>query len=188
MYNKDKNDIPISFSPEKNKDNYSIKEDNLISPKKNLMSEILNDINIINKKSDKFNRRNKNDLSNSVGKNFPKIKYNFPKIITHTIIDYSVNRPDFISNLKLKNENKNIFNHNLTEPKNKEKLNIKNEKIKEMLEKSKKKGAYAPYFSMCKNCNTRNNDFYNHINTKNAIGIIKVLNKEDFDKYHFGKF
>jgi len=83
--------------------------------------------------------------------------------------------------------NKNS-NNNLTNTSPRRKIDIKNEKIKDILEKTKKKGYYAPYFSLCKNCNDRNNDFYNQINLKNAIGIINIITKSDKKPLKLEKF
>ena len=134
---------------------------------------------------------------------FPKIIKKGKELITHTIIDYSINKSDFIGsdilhsndvkNLKNDYTNNNTSNSNENSNSNKnlnykKKLDIKNEKIKNLLEKSKQKGSYAPYFSLCKNCNERNNEFYNQIDLKNAMGIIKIIDKEEKITHKFDKF
>lgn len=129
---------------------------------------------------------NNNNTKNS-RKILPKIHKKGKELTTHTIIDYSIKKSDFIppdkayyENTKtLKNESFPInTNENInTVCNSRKKLDIKNEKIKDLLEKSKQKGYYAPYFSLCKNCNDRNNEFYNQINLKNAVGIINIINK-----------
>jgi len=132
-----------------------------------------------------------NNINKQAKKNFlPKINKNKKPLDTHTIIDYSINKSGYIYknevlfSEEIKNVNidtkptlENENNHTIPNTVLKNKLAIKNEKIKNLLEKSKEKGFYAPYFSLCKNCNERNNEFYNQIDLKNAIGIINIINK-----------
>lgn len=116
---------------------------------------------------------------------------------THTIIDYSLNNTNlrtnklfspgnkltkltFESSVKYNNtvEDKDRENEGLNGKKNL-KLDIHDKKIKTILEKSKEKGKFlSPYFSLCNNCNQRNNDFYNKINAKIAYGILNTLDKD----------
>ena len=127
----------------------------------------------------------------------PRIYKKGKELITHTIIDYSIKKCDFISKEKVKYENTKTYKNDASLTNSHENLNIvgsarnkldiKNEKIKHLLEKSKEKGYYGPYFSLCRNCNERNNEFYNEINLKNAIGIINIINK-DKKGYKPGKF
>lgn len=140
-----------------------------------------------------------NNIKLNTRKVLPSINNKKKEIITHTIIDYAIYKSDFISPEKIIYENsKTVKNETfptisdekvITSSNHKNKLHIKNDVIKNLLEQSKDKGYYAPYFSLCKNCNQRNNDFYNQINLKNAMGIINVINKVDNKKsYKFEKF
>ncbi len=147
----------------------------------------------------KLTKEHLNSNNTGTSKNMlPKIDKKGKDLVTHTIIDYSINRYDFIQPKDVCNENaKNYKNDSIPSNTNenlnsvgrtRKKLEIKNQKIKHLLEKSKEKGYYAPYFSLCKNCNERNNDFYNQINLKNAMGIINIINKVDMKGYNLEKF
>lgn len=56
-----------------------------------------------------------------------------------------------------------------------EKIKIKNKRVKTLLVKQSENGIYSPYFSRCRNCNERNNDFYDKIRETTAIGILNSL-------------
>lgn len=58
------------------------------------------------------------------------------------------------------------------------KIKIKNSTIKNLIYEVSDYGYYAPYFSMCKNCNERNNEFYNKMNEFNAYNIINLIKHE----------
>lgn len=102
-------------------------------------------------------------------------------ISAHSIIDYSINKSDYLSVHERKRNNSSAINLLDKDEKERsllinEKIKIGNKKIKELISKTKEKGHFGPYFSLCKNCNERNNLFYEKINVKNAIGILKVIN------------
>jgi hypothetical protein len=63
------------------------------------------------------------------------------------------------------------------EHKNK-KIRIKNQNIQELLNSVSDAGYYAPYFSLCRNCNDRNNQFYNKMTEKNAKSLIELIRSE----------
>lgn len=186
--NQDKN---ISFNT---KENENTEEDYNHSYKKTRQFE-----NKLTTNDKNETKENLNSNNTRTSKSFlPKIYKKRKELITHTIIDYSINKSDFLSPEKF------YYNNAITHKKNdsfpaetnenlnvngsaRKKLDIKNEKIKHLLEKSKKNGYYAPYFSLCKNCNERNNEFYNQINMKNAIGIINIINKADKKCYKLEK-
>jgi len=102
-------------------------------------------------------------------------------ISAHSIIDYSINnRSDYMTHHERNRNNNSAINlldkdekvrSNLIS----EKIKIGNEKVKELISKTKEKGHFGPYFSLCHNCNERNNQFYEKINVNNAIGILKII-------------
>jgi len=101
-------------------------------------------------------------------------------ISAHSIFDYSINKSDYISFHERRINNSSVINFLDKDEKERsflinEKIKIGNEKIKDLISKTKEKGHFGPYFSLCRNCNQRNNEFYNNINVKNAIGILKVI-------------
>lgn len=162
---------------------------------KNNIIKISTDNKTYNLTSRKDDKKTSTENINVLKNSFPKLIINNKKpILTHTIIDYSIHKSDFIlEDDKNFNSYKNIFTvcksddskikDNFSKMNKINKLkNIKDENIKALLEKSKIKGSYAPYFSLCKNCNQRNNDFYNYINSQHALGILNHLNKDDYSK------
>lgn len=131
-----------------------------------------------------------------------KTTFNRNELNTHTIIDYSINntimktdkfitpKPKFTkfpfeSTIKI-NEGEN--NTNLrNSSKKREKFDIHDKKIKTILEKSKENGKFlSPYFSLCNNCNKRNNEFYNEVNSKIAYDILNTLDGSKRRRPKFG--
>jgi len=107
-------------------------------------------------------------------------KINHSVISAHSIIDYSMNNKSEYINREKKHNTSSALNlidkqekerHNIIN----EKIKMGNEKIKELISKTKEKGYYGPYFSLCGNCNERNLQFYENINERSAINILKVI-------------
>ncbi len=116
---------------------------------------------------DEFRKLRKNRVNRSV-------------INSHTIIDYSMNKSDFIGSNEIKRNNISALNLISKDERERnslidEKIKIGNEKVKELILRTKKKGHYGPYFSLCRGCNEKNNKFYEEINHINAIDVLKII-------------
>lgn len=113
-------------------------------------------------------------------------RINHSIINCHSIIDYSINQSDRVLE-KDKNQS-NVNNNSVIDMINKkekqmsdlihEKIKIKNEQIKDLIQRTKNKGHYGPYFSLCKNCNEKNNEFYEKLNSSSAIKLLNLINNK----------
>lgn len=178
------------------KDCYSSKESNKENnPIRVSISRKIDDNHLNNTNNFKKQNLTLNPLGNSSGETkkskdvksieeFKKLRarrINHSIISPHSIIDYSINKSDYTSNYDRKMNNSSaihILDKDERERSNliNEKIKIGNEKIKELISKTKDKGHFGPYFSLCRNCNERNNQFYDKIDAKNAIGILNAIN------------
>lgn len=155
-----------------------------------------------------INEKNTNVHNTSISKHSPinknKVNYNNYSINLSRNNTFKLNSKEILNNPRLSviTNNKELFAKLNKEPdnnkddiynknnkrfynrynsligRNEEKIKVSNPDLKGLISEISQGGHYAPYFSRCKNCNERNNNFYNIISENNANGILKCIGNE----------